>query len=170
MIQRTETRTPTGEKATEVILAAFRVNGLLIAAGDLLAAEHGLTSARWQALGAIVLAQRPVTVPQIARRMGLTRQSVHTTVNRLLADEMVELAPNADHRRSPLVDLTDRGRATYQAIDRKQAAWVNQLAAGLTHSDLDTTARVLGELSTRLETDLGQARNHHGGDTDIDGS
>jgi DNA-binding MarR family transcriptional regulator len=157
MTQLTETRTPPGEKATEVILAAFRVNGLLIAAGDLLAVEHGLTSARWQALGAIALAQRPLTVPQIARRMGLTRQSVHTTVNRLLADGMVELAPNADHRRSPLVDLTERGRATYQAVDSKQAAWVNQLAAGLTRSDLDTTARVLGELSTRLETDLSQA-------------
>jgi DNA-binding MarR family transcriptional regulator len=170
MTQLTETRTPAGDKATEVILAAFRVNGLLIAAGDLLATEHGLTSARWQALGAIVLAERPLTVPQIARRMGLTRQSVHTTVNRLLADEMVELAPNADHRRSPLVDLTDRGRATYQAVDRKQAAWVNQLAAGLTRSDLDTAARVLGELSTRLENDLGQAHNHHAGDTDIDGS
>jgi DNA-binding MarR family transcriptional regulator len=166
MTQLTETRTPTGEKATEVILAAFRVNGLLIAAGDLLAAEHGLTSARWQALGAIVLAQRPLTVPQIARRMGLTRQSVHTTVNRLLADGMAELAPNADHRRSPLVDLTEQGRTTYQAVDRKQAAWVNQLAAGLTHSDLDTAAGVLGELSTRLETDLSQAHDHQGADHD----
>lgn len=162
MIEPTSTRTPTGEKATEVILAAFRVNGLLIAAGDLLTAEHGLTSARWQALGAIVLAERPLTVPQIARRMGLTRQSVHTTVNRLLADGMVELAPNADHRRSPLVDLTARGRATYQAVDRKQAAWVNQLAAGLAGADLDTAACVLGELSTRLEGDLSQVHNHQG--------
>ena len=58
---------------------------------------------------------------------------------------MVELATNADHQRSPLVDLTERGRTTYQVVDRKQAAWVSQLAAGLTRSDLDTAARVLGE-------------------------
>jgi len=164
MTQLAGTRTPTGEKATEVILAAFRANGLLIAAGDLLAAEHGLTSARWQVLGAIALAQRPLTVPQIARRMGLTRQSVHTTVNRLLADGMAELAPNADHRRSPLVGLTERGRATYRAVDGKQAAWVNQLAAGLASADLDTAARVLGELSTRLEAGLSQAHHQQGAD------
>src|ERR671919_2118381 len=99
-------RTPTGETATEVILSIFRANGLLLAAGDLLVADEGLTSARWQVLGAIALAEGPLTVPQIARRMGLTRQSVHATVNRLVADGLLELAPNADHRRSQLVRLT----------------------------------------------------------------
>jgi DNA-binding MarR family transcriptional regulator len=156
MIQATWTRTREGEKATEVILSAFRANGLLLAAGDLLAAEYGLTSARWQVIGAIALAERPLTVPQIARRMGLARQSVHTTVNRLLADGMVELVSNTDHRRSQLVCLTERGRARYRAVDEKQAAWVNQLAAGLPGSELETTARVLGELCARLEA----ARSH----------
>jgi DNA-binding MarR family transcriptional regulator len=156
MIQAAGIRTSEGETATEVILSVFRANGLLLAAGDLLAAEHGLTSARWQVIGAIALAQRPLTVPQIARRMGLARQSVHTTVNRLLADEMVELVPNTDHRRSQLVRLTECGRAGFRAVDEKQAAWVNQLAAGLPRPDLETTARVLGELCTRLEA----ARSH----------
>lgn len=119
--------------------------------GEQLTAEHGLTSARWQVLGAIALAQWPLTVPQIARRMGLTRQTVHTTVNRLIADGLAELAPNADHRRSQLVHLTEVGRVEYRAIDDRQTAWVNQLAAGLRHSELETTARMLGELCTRLE-------------------
>ncbi len=86
-------------------------------------------------------------------RMGLTRQTVHTTVNRLLADGLVELVPNADHRRSQLVSLTELGHASYRAIDEKQVAWVNRLAAGLRRSELETTARVLGELCTRLEAD-----------------
>jgi DNA-binding MarR family transcriptional regulator len=140
-----------GERATEVILSTFRSNGLLLAAGDRLAAEHGLTSARWQVLGAVALAKRPLTVPQIARRMGLTRQTVHTTVNRLLADGLVELVPNADHRRSQLVRLTELGGARYEAIDEEQAVWVNELASGLRRSELETTARVLGELCRRLE-------------------
>src|SRR5215472_3882754 len=164
MTQAAGTRTPEGEKATEVILSAFRANGLLLAAGDLLAAGHGLTSARWQVLGAIALAQRPLTVPQIARRMGLTRQSVHTTVHRLLTDGMVELMPNTDHRRSQLVCLTGRGRAKYQAVDEKQAAWVNQLVAGLTSPELDTAARVLGELCARLEAARSQPDDQEGDD------
>ena len=146
-------RTPTGEAATELILSAFRANGLLLDAGDLLSADEGLTSARWQVLGAIALAERPLTVPQIARRIGLTRQSVHASVGRLVHDGLVELAPNADHRRSPLVCLTEPGRATYAAIDRRQRAWVNRLSDGIDRSELETTARVLEQLCRRLEAD-----------------
>jgi DNA-binding MarR family transcriptional regulator len=158
------TWTPEGEKATELILTTFRVHGLLLAAGDLLTAEHGLTSARWQVLGAIAYAQRPLTVPQIARRMGLTRQTVHTTVNHLLADGAVELVPNEDHRRSPLVRLTEPGQAKFRAIDQKQTGWVNRLGAGLDHSDLEAAVRVLAELSARLEADPAVPQDQEGND------
>jgi DNA-binding MarR family transcriptional regulator len=143
-------RTPEGETATQVILSMFRANGLLLEAGDRLAADDRLTSARWQTLGAVALAEQPLTVPQIARRMGLTRQSVHVTVKRLVADGLLELVPNVDHRRSPLVRLTEHGGARYAAIDRRQAAWVNRLARGIDRTELETTARVLDELSRRL--------------------
>ena len=149
-------RTREGELATEVILTTFRANGLLLATGDELSAVAGLTAARWQVLGALALAERPLTVPQIARRMGLTRQSVHATVGRLVAAGLVELAPNADHRRSQLVAMTQAGREAYQALDRRQAAWVSELAAGLERHELETTARVLGTLCRRLE----QADSH----------
>jgi DNA-binding MarR family transcriptional regulator len=149
-------RTELGQKATDVVLAVFRANGLLLAAGDSLSAPLGLTSARWQVLGAIALSESPLTVPQISRRMGLTRQSVHATVNRLVADGLVELVPNADHRRSSLVQLTESGRERYAAIDAEQAVWINRLAKGLGERELETTARVLGELSTRLATTEGE--------------
>jgi len=143
-------RTSEGEIASDVILSIFRTNGALLAAGDVLAAEFGLTSARWQVMGAIALPDHALTVPQIARRIGLARQSVHSTVSRLMADGLVELIANADHRRSQLVRLTDRGRATFRAIDDRQAAWVNQLVAGLSGRDLETAERILNELSARL--------------------
>ena len=146
-------RTPAGVAATEVILSVFRANGLLVSSGDQLGASEDLTSARWQVIGAIALADRPLTVPQIARRMGLTRQSVHATVRRLAADGLVELLPNADHRRSRLVRLTDLGERRYAAIDRRQIGWVNRLAHGLGRSDLETAARVLEELCARLESE-----------------
>lgn len=149
------TRSAGGEAATEIVLATFRLNGLLIAAGDQLGANQGLTSARWQVLGAIALAERPLTVPQIARRMGLTRQSVHATVKRLLADELVELAPNVDHRRSALVRLTDSGAARYAAVDASQAEWINRLAEGMESSRLEAAARVLVDLGGRLSQNNG---------------
>jgi DNA-binding MarR family transcriptional regulator len=154
-----QVRTPAGEAATEVILSIFRANGLLLASGDVLSASEGLTSARWQVMGAIALAERPLTVPQIARRMGITRQSVHATIKRLVADGLVELTPNADHRRSQLARLTELGKRRYEGLDRRQAEWVNRLADGLGRTELETTARVLAELSEKLEAEAEPARS-----------
>jgi DNA-binding MarR family transcriptional regulator len=143
-------RTAEGDAATDVVLGTFRANGVFLAAGDRLAAEEGLTAARWQVLGAVALAGRPLTVPQIARRMGLTRQSVQASVNRLLGEVLVEAHQNPDHRRSPLIRLTELGNAKYAELERRQVRWINGLAAGLEASELATAARVLQELSNRL--------------------
>jgi DNA-binding MarR family transcriptional regulator len=143
--------TPKGKAATDVVLRTFRANGLFLAAGDVLAAEEGLTAARWQVLGAVVVTGRPLTVPQIARRMGLTRQAVQASVNRLLSEGLVEAGENPEHRRSPLIRMTEPGSRKYAAIQKRQAVWINELAAGLKRSELATTARVLQELSNRLD-------------------
>ena len=144
-------RTAEGDAATAVVLEIFRVNGLVLADGNRLAVAEGLTAARWQVLGAVALAGRPLTVPQIARRMGLTRQAVQESVNRLLAEALAEARGNLDHRRSPLIALTEAGRRAYAAIDRRQAGWINELSAGLTITDLTAAAGVLRELGDRLE-------------------
>src|SRR5215472_2987546 len=110
-------RTPEGDAATDLVLAMFRANGLLLTAGHQLAMREGLTAARWQVLGAVALAGRPLTVPQVARRMGLTRQAVQASVNRLRDDALVETSENLDHRRSPLIRLTATGSKKYAALD-----------------------------------------------------
>lgn len=155
------TRTPEGDAATDVVLETFRASGLLLAAGDRLAAQEGLTAARWQVLGAVALAGRPLTVPQVARRMGLTRQAVQASVNRLLSQALVEVGENPDHRRSPLIWLTEAGNHKYAAVDRRQIRWISELSAGLKVSDLANAARVLHDLSDRLETtaQTGRRRN-----------
>jgi len=144
-------RTPEGDAATTVVLEMFRANGLLLAAGHRLATREGLTAARWQVLGALALAGRPLTVPQIARRMGLTRQAVQASVNRLVSEALAEAGANLDHRRSPLIRLTELGSQKYVALDQRQARWINELASGLEISDLAATARLLHEISDRLE-------------------
>src|SRR5215471_2601278 len=145
-------RTAEGDAATAVVLEIFRVNGLVLADGNRLAVAEGLTAARWQVLGAVALAGRPLTVPQIARRMGLTRQAVQESVNRMLAEALVEARDNLDHRRSPLIGLTELGRRKYTAVDQRQSRWINELAAGLQITDLAAAAHVLRDLGDRLES------------------
>ena len=135
---------------TELVLDVFKVNGLILAAGDHLAAAEGLTSARWQVLGALALAREPLSVPRIARRMGLTRQSVQASVNRLVDDGMLIAEPNADHARSPLFDLTDRGTVAYERLAGAQQDWMSDLTVGLPVADLLSASHVLDILSERL--------------------
>ena len=56
------------EEYLQLVEAVFQANGKLLAIGDQLSAEFGLTGARWQVLGALQLENRPLTVAQIARR------------------------------------------------------------------------------------------------------
>jgi len=147
-----EPRSAEGAAATDIVLGVLRMNGLMVAAGDRLAAPSRLTAARWQVLGAIALARRPMTVPRIARRMGLSRQSVQVSVNRLVDDGLIEAEENDDHQRSPLFRLTKLGTASYAEVDRRQVRWINELAAGLPLVELAATTRVLTELADRLAT------------------
>jgi DNA-binding MarR family transcriptional regulator len=85
---------------TELILETFRLNGRLLAAGDALVRDLGLTSARWQILGAIALSPVPLPVAHIARNMGLTRQSVQKLVNELQSDGIERFVVTRTHNLS----------------------------------------------------------------------
>jgi DNA-binding MarR family transcriptional regulator len=85
--------------------------------------------------------------------MGVTgRQAVQASVSRLVAEGLAEYGENIDHRRPPLIRLTGPGSQKYAAVDRRQARWINELSAGLKISDLAAAARLLHEISGRLET------------------
>lgn len=138
---------------TDIVLEVFRLNGALIAAGDALTRDLGLTSARWQVLGAVALAGRPLTVAGVARAMGLTRQAVRRIVTDLAAGGLVALAPNPDHRRADLVVLTSAGRVAYAAADARQAAWAARIGAACGPCDVAGAASLLRRLRAALERD-----------------
>ena len=143
-------RTPAGDGLTNLILDLFRANGLLLTAGDRLVASLGLTSARWQILGAIVDAGRPEPVAWLARNLGANRQNVQRIVNDLARDGLVAFEANPHHRRAQLVVLTGRGRQVFEAAGRLQVPWVNGLADGLSVKEIEMARRVIGALRDRL--------------------
>jgi DNA-binding MarR family transcriptional regulator len=136
---------------TELVLEIFRLNGRLIAAGDALVAGTGLTSARWQVVGAIALQKGRAPVAHIANAMGLTRQSVQRIADELEKTGIVEFRDNPHHRRARLVTLTAKGHALNEAAMDLQKPWVAALAAGIDHSALEAALAVLTELRARLE-------------------
>ena len=144
-------RTPEGEILTRLILEIFRLNGSLLDAGNKITKPHGLTSARWQVMGAIELATQPLTVAQIARRMGLARQGVQRIVNDLIKLGMVEVNTNIDHKRAPLVSISNTGIDTMVKIDKAQKSWVNQLSDGLGDRQFNQALKLLQTVRERCE-------------------
>ncbi len=136
--------------ATDLILEVFRLNGALISAGDALVADLGLTSARWQVLGAIALQEAPAPVVRIAESMGLTRQSVQRVADDLAAEGLVEYAENPNHRRAKLVVLTRAGEMLYAGATRRQAPWAQKLTAGIPAKEIEATQQTLARIRARL--------------------
>ena len=146
--------TESGETLTALILDVFRLNGRLLVAGDRLVAELGLTSARWQILGAIAYADRPESVAWHARTMGVHRQGVQRIVNELEKEGIVEFKPNPHHKRAHLVVLTSEGQNLFEAALELQTPWVNALADGLTAEKIANARSVVGQITSRLEKEL----------------
>lgn len=146
-IQRTEA----GAALTDAILDLFRLNNRMVAAGDRLVAGLGLTSARWQILGTIAVADRQQPVAWLARDLGANRQNVQRIVNDLEKEGLVAFKPNPHHRRAQLVVLTDKGRQTFDEALRLQAPWINRLSQGLRVEDIETAHRVMSALRGKLE-------------------
>jgi len=143
--------TPEGEVLTEIILHTFKLNGLLVQEGDQLMKALKLTSARWKILGAL-FTTGTMTVSDIARMMGQSRQAVQRLSNEMTEEGLLVARTNPNHKRAKLFTLTAKGRESYTAAMQKQAPWVNALADELNGADLEVVSVVLKKLINQFET------------------
>jgi DNA-binding MarR family transcriptional regulator len=143
-------RTPGGDAVTLFVLDLFRLNNQLLSAGDRLVAPLGLTSARWQILGAIVAADYPQPVAWLARNLGAHRQNVQRIINDLAKEGLVAFETNPHHRKAQLVVLTKKGRQTFDAAMCLHAPWSDSLSVGLPVKDIETAHQVILALRQNL--------------------
>ena len=141
------------ELFTAIVLEIFKVNGLLANEGDRITSEFGLSSARWKVLGALSLAQEPLTVSQIARNMGLTRQAVQRLADEMQKGGLLGFMDNPNHKRAKLVTVSAKGEQVYAQLDQIQRPWAQQHADAFSAEDLTTTLAVLTKISQRFTDD-----------------
>ncbi|MGE3936328.1 MAG: MarR family winged helix-turn-helix transcriptional regulator [Rhodospirillaceae bacterium] len=131
-----------------IVADVFELAGAFRAHGDRIAATVGQTQARWQVLSAA--SDAPRTVPQIARRLGVTRQGVQRLADALVADGAAAYRPNPDHRGSPHLVLTEPGRTALarltEAAGRYHAAVAAPLDAETLRAVRDGLRRLIGTL------------------------
>ncbi len=135
-----------GNSITEIALTIFKLNGFFLEWGNQFSEQHGLTSARWQVLGAIYLARQPLTIPQISEAMGITRQGVLKQINLLEEEALIVSQTNPNHKKSPLYVLTKQGEVTYLAIEKRWNKFAKELAKNFTEQELAATQEVLAKL------------------------
>jgi DNA-binding MarR family transcriptional regulator len=128
----------------------FQTNGKLLAHGDRLTAQHGLTGARWQVLGALQLESKPLTVAQIARRMGLQRQSVQRLVDIMVKQGLLTTLPNPEHKRAKLVDFTPQGNKVREQLFETKRCWAEGITESFSQSELKQAIQLLQKLGDKL--------------------
>lgn len=132
-----------------LVADVYELAGLLRRVGEAVGVQEGQTQARWQLLS--VISDRALTVPQAARRLGVTRQAVQRVANELVAAGLAELTVNPDHRTSPLLGLTADGRRVLHAIGERALVVNRRLAVAVDADALqvtrDSLRRLIGQLT-----------------------
>ncbi len=126
----------------------FRVNGQLLTIGEALARPVGLTAAWWQVLAAVL--DEPQSVAEVARSVGVTRQSVQRIADLLVERGLARYEPNPAHRRAKLLSPTPQGRDAVRRIAPAQAELAKQLVDKVGHDQLAQLLDGLEQLSDAL--------------------
>jgi DNA-binding MarR family transcriptional regulator len=138
-------------------MAVFRLNGLLVEAGEDIAGPAGQTSARWQVIGRVALERK--TVAQLAREIGHARQSVQRVADDLERDGLVVYLPHPADGRTKLVELTPAGHQALADIYARQLAWSDRLLRQLDTGALATAVDSLDRVSAAIEQDMATTDN-----------
>jgi DNA-binding MarR family transcriptional regulator len=133
-----------------LVADVYELAGLSRRKSEATASAYGQTVARWHVMS--VLSEQPLTVPAVARRLGLVRQSVQRVVDELVAEGILERTDNPDHQRSPLHQLSAGGRQTLkQLVAASDADRTQRLTrAGVTAAELDAARETLRKLLSVL--------------------
>jgi DNA-binding MarR family transcriptional regulator len=144
-----------------VIVEVRRLFHRLAADTDRLHADLRITAAERAVLEALADGGRS-TVPDLARRKGVTRQHVQALANQLARAGLVEPLPNPAHRRSPLLELTAAGRRAFGAMRAREDRLLAAVAGRIAAPPLDGVARTLREIGDGVSALVARApRSRH---------
>lgn len=136
---------------SQLVVQVMQLNGLLLAAGDALAAPVGQSSARWQVMAAVE--SKPASVAAIARLLNLARQSVQRVADLLVEEGLASYEENPFHARAKNLRLTASGGRALRQIQGAQRQWANELAARLDAEQVAAANGLLQQLRQLLQND-----------------
>jgi DNA-binding MarR family transcriptional regulator len=136
---------------SRLALHVFRAQQSLSSVGDDLTSQWGMTSAKWKVLGAVELSDAPPTASGIGRTMGMTRQAATKQIGLLVEHGLLTPHDNPLDARAAVYTLSQKGKATYDAISAAWATRVESIQATIDKLDIEVALTVLEQLVTELE-------------------
>jgi DNA-binding MarR family transcriptional regulator len=131
-----------------LVADVFELAGALRRDGEQIAKVAGQTQARWQLMW--IAATGRFSVAMLARRLGITRQSVQRVADAIVAEGLATFEPNPDHQRSPLLILTDAGQAVLETINAHTRQRHNRQVEILGEDAIAELRRLLGRYRDAL--------------------
>jgi DNA-binding MarR family transcriptional regulator len=125
--------------------------------GDLVTGQYQQTSARWRVLGNIE--SRPLTVSQIAKLTGYTRQSIQRLADALVDEGMAAYESSSDQR-TKNVYITEPGRELLEKLAEYENEWVARVTQTLSVEELTGLTVALNKVREVLADDYAYRRQH----------
>jgi DNA-binding MarR family transcriptional regulator len=141
------------EKMVALTQAVRGVFNRLKALGDELHGDLDVTTAM-RAVMETLSEAGPMTVPQIAKLKGVTRQHIQLLADALIEGGFASVKENPAHRRSSLIALTDKGRRTFTKMRAREAPLIEELSSEFEAQELERATGVLTRLMARIEVRL----------------
>ncbi|WP_218713702.1 MarR family winged helix-turn-helix transcriptional regulator [Arthrobacter sp. BF1] len=136
--------------------AIWEANRLLRDEGERMAASAGQTHARRMVLQT---AGSGATVPDIARRLSLQRQSIQRVADQLVEEGLACYQANPRHRRSKLLLTTPAGNEVLHSLAAIHDDWIREIGKLTPSMPWDEMRRGLETLVDALKTKSPEIQN-----------
>jgi DNA-binding MarR family transcriptional regulator len=127
----------------------YRLNGHVLSVAEDLTRPVGLTAAWWQVLASVL--REPMSVADISRFIGNTRQAVQRIADRLVDEGLVEFHDNPAHSRAKLLAPTEKGRSAVREIAPAHVQLADRLATSYGKDKLAHLLELMEDLEVVLE-------------------
>jgi DNA-binding MarR family transcriptional regulator len=144
-------KTPASNALTDLIRTVLRMHTTVQKSGTRLMQGTGITNARWQMLSELCAFEKRVTVSELARHMGLTRQAIQRLADDMSNDGLIKFVENPGDARAMHLLLTKAGRASYNEALEREWQWANAIAEDFDAQQITHAVALLEAITQKMQ-------------------
>jgi DNA-binding MarR family transcriptional regulator len=142
----------TGEVLHDLFKEVFALQAALSRVMDRVHEETGLSTPQRKVMQ-VLNHLGSATVPDIAARLGVSRQSIQVVCNDLLSHGLIEFMTNPRHKRSKLAALTANGNRAYEMARQNEYAAIEHILGRIDADAAEGARQLLAQIRNALETE-----------------